>query len=43
MDWKMEPPAEKMTSVPFSYQPLVRVCSSGEAEKEAPYSQVYLT
>ena len=31
----MEPPQAKMTSVPFSYQPLAMVCSSGEAEKDA--------
>ena len=35
----MEPPQAKTTSVPFSYQPLTMVCSSGEAEKVPPYSQ----
>jgi hypothetical protein len=39
MDWNMEPPQAKMTSVPLSYQPLAMVCSSGEAEKLDPYSQ----
>ena len=35
----MEPPQEKMTSVPLVYQPLAMVCSSGEAWKEPPYNQ----
>ena len=39
MESKIEPPQEKMTSVPFSYQPEAMVCSSVEAAKEAPYSQ----
>jgi hypothetical protein len=40
MEEKMEPPQEKTTSVPVSYQPEIRVCSSAEGEKEAPYCQV---
>ena len=39
----MEPPQAKITSVPFSYQPLAMVCSSAEAWKEAPYCQEYFS
>ena len=35
----MEPPQAKTISVPLEYQPETMVCSSGEAWKEAPYSQ----
>ena len=35
----MEPPQANTTSVPASYQPETMVCSSGEAEKLAPYCQ----
>ena len=38
-DWNMEPPQAKTISVPLEYQPETMVCSSGEAWKEAPYSQ----
>ena len=40
MESKMEPPQEKMTSVPFLYQPVARVCSSAEGWKLSPYCQV---
>ena len=40
MESKMEPPQEKMTSVPFLYQPEARVCSSAEGWKLSPYFQV---
>ena len=40
MESKMEPPQEKMTSVPFLYQPEARVCSSAEGWNLSPYFQV---
>ena len=39
MDWNMEPPQAKTISVPFTYQPLIMVCRSVEAEKLEPYCQ----
>ena len=39
MDWNMEPPQAKITSVPLWYQPLAMVCSSGEELKLEPYCQ----
>jgi hypothetical protein len=39
MDWNMEPPQAKITSVPLLYQPAAMVCSSLEPWKDAPYSQ----
>ena len=43
MELNMEPPQANTTSVPLVYQPLIMVCSSGEAEKLPPYCQEYMT